>query len=226
MEANLNTQKVGGEKPSLFGMITSPGVQFERMKTKSPVWGAFILFIILTAAIAGIGMYQIMNHPEVMSEVPNAEAAKVAGYFGMGLGVVGGLFGTAFWFFVAAGIYKVIMMFMGNDTPYMKLLSIYVYTYTISILGTIVNFIIRMILGGDIETSYTSLATLFEPGTVAHGVASSFEVFNIWGLVVMGLGLHITAGLSKKQATILIVIFFILSVGFSSLSGLVPKFDA
>ena len=33
MEANLNTQKVSGEKPSLFGMITSPGLQFERMKT-------------------------------------------------------------------------------------------------------------------------------------------------------------------------------------------------
>ncbi|MFZ7756789.1 Yip1 family protein [Bacillus thuringiensis] len=226
MEANINTQDVGAKKPSLLGMITSPGEQFERMKTKSPVWGAFFLFIILTAVIAGIGMYQVVNHPDVMGEVPDAEAAKVVGYFGIGAGIVGGLFGTAIWFFIAAAVYKVIMMFMSNDTSYMKLLSIYVYTYTISILGAIVNFIIRMIIGGDIETSYTSLATLFEPGTVAHGAASSFEVFNIWALVVMGLGLHITAGLSKKQATILIVIFFILSVGFSSLSGLAPKFGA
>lgn len=71
---------------------------------------------------------------------------------------------------------------MSNDTSYMKLLSIYVYTYTISILGAIVNFIIRMILGGDIETSYTSLATLFEPGTVAHGAAfiiRSFQYLDI-----------------------------------------------
>ena len=226
MEANINTQDVGAKKPSLLGMITSPGEQFERMKTKSPVWGAFFLFIILTAVIAGISMYQVMNHPDVMSEVPDAETAKVVGYFGIGAGIVGGLFGTAIWFFIAAAIYKVIMMFMSNDTSYMKLLSIYVYTYTISILGAIVNFIIRMIIGGDIETSYTSLATLFEPGTVVHGAASSFEVFNIWALVVMGLGLHITAGLSKKQATILIVIFFILSVGFTSLSGLAPKFGA
>lgn len=226
MEANLNTQKVSGEKPSLFGMITSPSLQFERMKAKSPVWGAFFLFVILTAVIAGIGMYQVMNHPDVMGKVTDAEAAKVVGYFGIGMGIVGGLVGTAILFFVAAAIYKVIMMFMSNDTSYMKLLSIYVYTYTISILGAIVNFIIRMILGGDIETSYTSLATLFEPHTVAHGIASSFEIFNIWGLVVMGLGLHITAGLSKKQATILIVIFFILSIGFSSLSSLFSGFGA
>lgn len=39
MEANINTQDVGVKKPSLLGMITSPGEQFERMKTKSPVWG-------------------------------------------------------------------------------------------------------------------------------------------------------------------------------------------
>ncbi len=39
MGANINTQDVGAKKPSLLGMITSPGEQFERMKTKSPVWG-------------------------------------------------------------------------------------------------------------------------------------------------------------------------------------------
>lgn len=50
MEANLNTQKVGGEKPSLFGMITSPGVQFERMKTSNAVWGAFWLLVLLAGS--------------------------------------------------------------------------------------------------------------------------------------------------------------------------------
>ena len=34
MEVNINKQDVGAEKPSLFGMITSPGLQFERMKTR------------------------------------------------------------------------------------------------------------------------------------------------------------------------------------------------
>lgn len=32
METNINIQDVGVKKPSLFGMITSPGLQFERMK--------------------------------------------------------------------------------------------------------------------------------------------------------------------------------------------------
>ncbi|EMA6342543.1 Yip1 family protein [Bacillus cytotoxicus] len=225
MEPNINTQDVSGKKPSLFGMITSPSVQFERMKTKSPVWGAFFLFIIITAIVTSITMYQAMTSPEVLANVPNPEAAKMAGYFGIGLGAIGGIIGTAFWFFVAAGVYKIIMMFMSNDTPYMKVLSIYLYTYTITILGAIVNLILKLIIGGSAETSYTSLAPLFEPGTYLHGAASAFEVFSIWGLVVMGLGLQIVAGLSKKQATILIVIFFILSVAFSSLSGIGSSFS-
>lgn len=38
---NVNKQDVGVRNPSLLGIIISPGVQFERMKIKSPVWGAF-----------------------------------------------------------------------------------------------------------------------------------------------------------------------------------------
>ncbi|AIY72872.1 hypothetical protein NT98_5824 (plasmid) [Bacillus cereus] len=43
MKANMNIQDVGVKKPSLFGMITSPGLQFERMKTSKKVWGVFFL---------------------------------------------------------------------------------------------------------------------------------------------------------------------------------------
>lgn len=43
METNINIQDVGVKKPSLFGMITSPGLQFERMKTSKKVWGVFFL---------------------------------------------------------------------------------------------------------------------------------------------------------------------------------------
>ena len=50
MEANLIRKMLGGEKPSLFGMITSPGLQFERMKTSKKVWGMFLLVALLQGA--------------------------------------------------------------------------------------------------------------------------------------------------------------------------------
>ncbi|WP_186375740.1 hypothetical protein [Bacillus paramycoides] len=43
MEPNVNTQKAGGEKTSLLRMITSPGLQFERIKNNNAVWGSFWL---------------------------------------------------------------------------------------------------------------------------------------------------------------------------------------
>ena len=67
MEANLNTQKVGGEKPSLFGMITSPGVQFERMKTSNAVWGVFWIFVLLGAVVGGLAAYVGSLTPEALS---------------------------------------------------------------------------------------------------------------------------------------------------------------
>ena len=62
MEANINTQDVGSKKPSLFGMITSPGVQFERMKTSNAVWGAFWILVLLGGIVGWICCLCILSN--------------------------------------------------------------------------------------------------------------------------------------------------------------------
>ncbi|PEJ09310.1 Yip1 family protein [Bacillus wiedmannii] len=226
MEANLNTQKVGGEKPSLFGMITAPGLQFERMKTKSPVWVAFLIFVLIgTVTTAAVFYLSVVNTPEVAKEM-NGQDGQMIKWFALGGGALFGLFGTPIGLFIAAGFYKVIMMLMGNDTPYMKILSIYLYANLVFYIGSLLNVGLGLIFEGNGTDAYTSLAPLFEKGTVLNGIASSIEIFNIWSLILTGLGLHIVAGLSKKQATILIVIFFILTIGLGFLKGLGNSFGA
>ncbi|MGE0994055.1 YIP1 family protein, partial [Bacillus sp. GMa5/2] len=64
MEANINTQDVGAKKPSLLGMITSPGEQFERMKNSNAVWGAFWILSLLSGITGGIGAYVYSLTPE------------------------------------------------------------------------------------------------------------------------------------------------------------------
>ncbi|ENQ3107012.1 YIP1 family protein [Bacillus cereus] len=218
MEVNVNTQKVSGEKPSLFGMITSPSLQFERMRTNAPVWGAFFLLVLL----GGLGFmaigYASLKNP-IMVEALKEDPTGTAKYFIMGGAFVTGLFMTAIMFFIGAALYKVIMMFMGNDTSYKKLLSITVYSGIISCIGLLVNAVLAIVLGTDGTVRYTSLGPLFEKGTTAFGIGNSIEIFAIWGLFVTWLGLHITAGLSKKQATILVVIFFLISLAFSAFRG-------
>ncbi|MED0985260.1 Yip1 family protein [Bacillus paramycoides] len=219
MEANLNTQDVGA-KPSLFGMITSPGVQFERMKTSNAVWGAFWILVLLAGIVGGLAAYVGSLTPEAIKlnkdlgfDVPPAVT------FGMGFGIGALVMGIGS--FISAAVYKVLMMLMSNDTSYKKLLTISVYSSIISLLGLLINTVLALVLGGSGQEMYTGLGPIFaSSGGVAKGIANNIEVFTLWGFVITWLGLQITAGLSKKKATILMVVFFILTIGFGALKGM------
>ncbi|MEG7862578.1 Yip1 family protein [Bacillus mobilis] len=215
MEANLNTQKAGGEKPSLFGMITSPSLQFERMKTSEKVWGMFFLMALLQGLLSAFTTYVTNTSPEMVKV--KKELGEFAGQSsltsdvisGIVSGTIGGMLAT----FVVAAIYKVFMMFYGNDTSYKKLVTIIVYTNIVVIIGGFINGIIAFILGVA-PTAYTSLGPLFEEGSVAYGIGSSIEVFYLWNIVLIWLGLQITAGVSKVKAAIPIIVLFIIKALF------------
>ncbi|MGD6889782.1 Yip1 family protein [Bacillus mobilis] len=216
MEANLNTQKVGGEKPSLLGMITSPGLQFERMKTSEKVWGMFFLVALLQGLLSGLEAY-IMNTSPEMIKLQKDLGGEFAGQSSLTseviYGTVSGTLGAMLVTVIIAAIYKVFMMFFGNDTSYKKLVMIIVYTNVVVIIGRLINGIIALSLG-DGFTSYTSLGTLFEEGSVAYGIGSTIEVFYLWNIALIWLGLQITAGLSKVKAAIPIIVLFIIKAAF------------
>ncbi|PIE95451.1 hypothetical protein CO726_09090 [Bacillus fungorum] len=221
MEANINTQDVGGKKPSLLGMITSPGEQFERMKNSNAVWGAFWILSLLSGITGGISTYVYSLTPESI-KLNQELGVNVTPVMTFGAGFVFGVIGMIIGFFISAAVYKVLMMLMSNDTSYKKLLTITVYSNIISLLGLLINTVLALILGGSGKEFYTGLGPIFASSSGAvKGIANSIEVFTIWGFVITWLGLQITAGLSKKKATILMVIFFVLTIGFGALRGLV-----
>ncbi|MDA1760186.1 Yip1 family protein [Bacillus cereus] len=221
MEANINTQDVGAKKPSLLGMITSPGEQFERMKNSNAVWGAFWILSLLSGITGGIGAYVYSLTPESI-KLNQELGVNVTPVMTFGAGFVFGVIGMIIGFFISAAVYKVLMMLMSNDTSYKKLLTINVYSSIISVFGLLINIVLALILGGSGKELYTGLGPIFaSSGGAVKGIANSIEVFTIWGFVITWLGLQITAGLSKKKATILMVIFFILTIGFGALRGLV-----
>ncbi|MGD6889781.1 Yip1 family protein [Bacillus mobilis] len=220
METNINTQDVGSKKPSLLGMITSPGEQFERMKTSNAVWGAFWILVLLAGLVGGFAAYVYSLTPEAIKLNKELGVTVSAGMtYGMGFGV--GALGMGFSFLLGAVVYKVLMMFMSNDTSYRKLLAITVYSSIITLLGLLINTILAYILGGSGQEMYTGLGPVFSSSSgVVKGIVSKFEVFTIWGYVVTWLGLQITAGLTKKQATIITIVFFVLALGLGALQGM------
>ncbi|OUC03145.1 hypothetical protein BK784_05270 [Bacillus thuringiensis serovar medellin] len=226
MEANMNTQDVGAKKPSLFGMITSPGVQFERMKTNKKVWGMFFFVALLQGLLGGLSLYVIQTSPEMLKI--KEELGELAGQSSLTSEVISGI-GSSFasamvgTLFIAA-VYKIFMMFFGNDTPYKTLLNIVVYTNIVLIIGGLINTIFSLIFGSGM-TQYTSLGLLFTEGTFAYGIGNTIEIFYVWNLVLIWFGLHITAGLSKVKASIPIIILFIIKAFFlAAIIVLIAKF--
>ncbi|HDX9692609.1 TPA: DUF1282 family protein [Bacillus thuringiensis] len=215
MEANMNKQDVGAKKPSLFGMITSPGVQFERMKTNKKVWGMFLFVALLQGLLGGLSAYVRHTSPEMLKM--KKELGELAGQSsltsevisGIGSGFAGAMIGALF----IAAIYKMFMMFFGNDTPYKTLVNIVVYTNIVLIIGGVTNTILSLIFGTGM-TQYTSLGLLFKEGTFAYGISNTIEIFYVWNLILIWFGLHITAGLSKVKASIPIIILFIIKAVF------------
>ncbi len=200
MEANVNIQKAGGEKPSLFGMITSPGLQFERMQTSEKVWGMFFLMALLQGLLSAFTTYVTNTSPEMVRV--KKELGEFAGQSSLTSDVisslVSGTIGGMLVTFIVAAIYKIFMMFYGNDTSYKKLVTIIVYANIVVIIGGFINGIIALILG-EAPSAYTSLGPLFEQGSLAYGIGNTIEVFYLWNIVLIWLGLQITAGVSKVK---------------------------
>ncbi|HFJ9449888.1 MULTISPECIES: Yip1 family protein [Bacillus cereus group] len=227
MEANVNTQKAGGEKPSLFGMITSPGLQFERMKTTEKVWGMFFIVALLQGLVGGLNSYITYTSPEMieMQKKLGGEFAK-QGSLASDLisSTIWGIVGVMIATLVVAAIYKVFMMFYGNDTSYKKIVMIIVYADIVVVIGGLINGIIALILGAG-PTAYTSLGPLFDQGSLAYGIGNTIELFYLWNLVLIWLGLQVTAGLSKVKAAIPIIVLFIIKAGFlAAIVVLIAKF--
>ncbi|TBX40695.1 DUF1282 domain-containing protein [Bacillus toyonensis] len=226
MEANIVTQDVGVKKLSLFGMITSPGLQFERMKTSNKVWGMFFLVALLQGLLGGLNAYVIYISPEILKM--KEKLGELAGQSSLTSEVISGI-GTSFasamigTLFIAA-IYKIFMMFFGNDTSYKTLLNIVVYTNIVLIIGGLINTILSLIFDSG-TTQYTSLGLLFKEGTFVYGIGNTIEIFYVWNLVLIWLGLHITAGLSKVKASIPVFVLFIIKAVFlAAIIVLIAKF--
>lgn len=214
MQTNVKTEE-GERKPSLLGMFTSPSLQFERIKISEKVWGIFFLVALLQGLLGGVSKYGMYTSPEMIRM--RKELGELTGQSTLTgeviSGVVSNFVGAMIGALLIAAIYKVFMIFFRNDTSYKTLLTIVIYTNVILIVGGLINTILSFLVGGG-WTQYTGLGAIFFEGTSAYGIGNEIEVFSMWNLVLIWLGLQITAGLSKVKAAIPIIILFIIKVVF------------
>lgn len=220
METKVPLQEENVKKPSFLGMVTSPSQQFERMKENTALAMPLVFMLLFMAVTGSLASYLSLRNP-VLKDAVEVTGFKIPTSVTVGMGAVGSVIGGVIVFLIAAGFYKLIMVILGNDISYKKILLIIIFASFISSLGLLVNALIALVAGGY-GANYTSLAPIMGDHKLLGAIGGNFDVFSIWYYILLAIGFQIVAGLSRNKAITIVVIVFLLGIGFSSLSGLVP----
>jgi len=224
------------EKPmgGAFNTFFEPRKVFESLKIK-PTW--LVPFII--AALLGIGFFYY-TYPFIMAQqveriqenekIPEEQKERIIEkmterdhppIWQLSFAPIGTLVSFVV---VAAALFFVFNVLLGGDSNYRRVLSVYSYSSLIAIPAMIVKF--PLIMMKENLNVQTSLALLLSPNTkdsFVYKVFSSFDIFTIWQVILVSMGLGVMYKYGTKKAFtavfILWVIWILLKSGLSSVFG-------
>ena len=218
METNLETEKV--KNPSLLGLITRPGEQFERMREKPAFWFPLVIVLILSVA----GAYMLSEKTALstdLSEMPDAEAFQAAM---KGIGIIGGIFGFVIALLISALIYWLIVKIGRGTTNFVHMFSLSVFTYFIAAIGQFIGGLVIYYSNIDPTIAITSLSSIIPADEPLKSVLGVFDIFTIWSLALVALGLQKVGGISKKAAWTGVIILFVISILLALIGGMAINF--
>lgn len=211
MEQEIVQQK---NKPSLLGMIWSPGEQFDRIRNNPRIWGA----LIIVTVIFTIGMGLVLDSID-FAEVAGIEISPSAELMLVLISAVfTGIFSTVMGILFSTLVYFIIIKVAKKDATFRQLLSMTAYIFFISALGLLLNAGVQTLIGGNPEIYITSLGGLFNS---TSPVLASFEIFSIWQMILTAMGLNKVGQLSKGLSWTIVIIIFLISLGMAFISSFI-----
>lgn len=211
MEQEIVQQK---NKPSLLGMIWSPGEQFDRIRNNPRIW----LALIIVTVIFTIGMGLVLNSID-FAEVAGIEISPSAELMLVLItAVFTGIFSTVMGILFSTLVYFIIIKVAKKDATFKQLLSMTAYIFFISALGLLLNAGVQTLIGGNPEIYITSLGGLFNS---TSPVLASFEIFSIWQMILTAMGLNKVGQLSKGLSWAIVIIIFLISLGMAFISSFI-----
>lgn len=227
-------EKPMGGASKVMNTFFEPRKVFESLKIK-PTW--LVPFII--AALLGIGFFYY-TYPFIMAQqveriqenekIPEEQKERIIEkmterdhppIWQLSFAPIGTLVSFVV---VAAALFFVFNVLLGGDSNYRRVLSVYSYSSLIAIPAMIVKF--PLIMMKENLNVQTSLALLLSPNTkdsFLYKVFSSFDIFTIWQVILVSMGLGVMYKYGTKKAFtavfILWVIWILLKSGLSSVFG-------
>jgi hypothetical protein len=205
------------QKPSLLGMFTSPGEQFERIKQVPKIWVPLLIVSILYAIGMTLMALSMDASTLIDQGVPEDQVDLVLGITKVTVAITG-ILTPIIGVLISSAIQLIITKIASSPASFKQLFSMNTYIMVIGAAGVVLNTAIRYAIGGNPEIYVTSLAGLLNQEKA--GILSSFEIFTIWTTIVTAIGLHKTAQLSKGLAWTIAIIFFLIGIGFALIGSL------
>ena len=238
MEETVQTyqpeEKTMGGLSKVVNIFFEPRKVFESLKIK-PTW----LVPVIIVAVLGMGFFyytfpyimkeQVQNirdndripeeHKErIIERMTEAEHPPI---WQMAIAPAGTL---VYVVIVAAVLFFVFNVLMGGDSGFRRVFSVFCYSSLVAIPSMIVKFPLVMMKGNvNVQTSLGLLLSPDAKGSFLHSVLSSFDIFNLWQVILVSMGLGVIYKFSTKKAfttvAILWIIWILARSGLGSIFG-------
>jgi len=207
-------------KPSLLGIITSPVETLDRIRQNPKVLIPLLFVTILAVISTVLGTANIDFVEMGLNQGLSKQEAEMMAGFTKVFVIVTGIISPVFVILITSLIYLSISKIAGSYVKFKQLFSMTTYTSIIGGLGILLNAIIAYFMGTSLENvNYTSVNSLIGLEGVPGALLSYIEVFGIWGTILLAMGLHRVAKLSKGASWTIAIIFYIIGAIFAIVGG-------
>ena len=203
------------KNPKVFSMFWSPGEQLNRIRQNPKIWIPLLIVTILYIAGSTITAFNMKIEDFMLPEMGQQEAEMVAA-IGKTTAAISGFIAPIMTILISSAIYLAIIKIAKKDTTFKQLFSMNTYIMVIGAVGLILNSLIVAVIDGKAGMFVTSLAGLLNSDSALLG---TFELFSIWQLILTAMGLHRVGQLSKTVSVIIVIIFFLIDLGFAAIGS-------
>jgi len=233
-EPQNEQEEVLSEWQKVVYIFTNPARVFYSLRRK-PTWVIpFVLILIMTAlfSVATKNLMleyrkeMILNSTTIPEEqkdtiLERMDSMSAKSYYIQSIG--GGSIGLILVYLLGAGVFFFVGNFiLGGKATFKQIFALYVWGNMVSLLELPLKAGLAL-LKGSVQV-YTSLAVLMDPEqskTALFQILNAIDVFNIWRVILWGMGFAIIYKFSAKKSYITVVsiyVFYVLlSIGLSRL---------
>jgi hypothetical protein len=226
----------------LVGVLVSPGKTFEAIAAR-PTWVVAMVVLVIVGVITGTLISGKIDYEDViresledqgreLGEAQTQQAIDVGEKIARIMTVVGPLIFQPLIYLLLAAVFMVLFNVLGGDLTFVKSLAVIVHgmmpRLVLALLSIPVilgreEFTARELEGGGVMASNPGAFLDEDAGAGLVALASSFDVFSIWTIVLLVVGFAAAARIPKGTAAGgvvgLWIIYILGKVGLSVLRG-------